>query len=225
MDNTNNNQTLATEENTNQTVVVDNTALTELKKFGVPEKLAGQIISDCGIETADDLSILTEADLIKAGMKTIPARRLIGFVTKPTAAPVAVDSTRVNTNVSIDQLLPQVPGDISWLQALKAGGVLHVEKPAVIAAVRATLADKVGMYEIPGKLLAAMENNADTSEMPNDPIFYKIRKMLTRRSYADLFETIDGFDGNYVTDSRKKNILGSHESIFLAGRFHFSGAA
>jgi len=34
-----------------------------------------------------------------------------------------------------------------------------------------------------------------------DTEFFKLRKMLTRRSYAEIFEAIDGLDGNYVVST------------------------
>jgi hypothetical protein len=110
-------------------------------------------------------------------------------------------------NQSLD-LLPEVPNDGSWLESLKAGGTLKIDQPTVISAIRAALADRVGLYELPAKVAEAMEAHADNSLEQLDPKFFTLRKQLTRRSYGEIFAAIDGLDGSFVTDRRKKDLLG-----------------
>ncbi len=103
--------------------------------------------------------------------------------------------------------LPTVPSDESWLSALRAGGVLKVEQSTVISAVRAALAHRAGLYDIPEMLAKRMETFADENAEAVPPEYFKLRKQLTRRSYAEIFEAIDGLDGNFVTDARKNTLF------------------
>lgn len=190
-----------------------NTALAKFKEFGVSDEVAIKIVSDLGIETAEDLGMLTEADLVGGGMKPIQARRFVASV-KPATQAVAAESAQINAAVSFDNILPLVPDDVSWLQSLKSGGVLKVDQSTVISAIRAALANKVGMFEITAKLVSAMEKYADTNEDPVDPSFFKLRQQITQRTYGDLFEAIPGLTGNFVTDGRKKQLFDRIEQYF-----------
>jgi hypothetical protein len=184
------------------------TVAQKLQELGVEESLIAKIEADIGVTSVDDLAELTEADLIGIGMKKMPARRLVIALastdskTNAASAPVSAVGT-----VSFDSVLPAVPNDASWLEGLKAGGVLKVEQSTVISAIRAALAHKVGLYGIPETLVKLMEAFADENEEKVDPEFFKLRKMLTRRSYAEIFEAIEGLDGNYVTEARKKQFF------------------
>lgn len=121
------------------------------------------------------------------------------------ATPVATEQQMV-FNPTAD-ILPQVPNDSSWLESLKAGGTLKVDEATVISAIKAALAERVGLFELPGKLAAAMEAFADTAQEQVDTRFFALRKQLTRRTYGDIFAAIDGLDGNFVTEKRKHNLI------------------
>ncbi len=174
----------------------------KLHEFGATDEVVAKV-RDFGVEHIDDLSSLTEADLLTAGMSVVKARKLLASI-KPAAS--AVDTT-VMSSAAFDGLLPSVQDDESWLKALKTGGVLKVDQSTVVAAVRAALAKRVGLYDVPAKLVDAMERFADESEEQVDATFYALRKQMTRRSYADIFAAIDGLDGSFVTDGRKKELL------------------
>jgi hypothetical protein len=104
-------------------------------------------------------------------------------------------------------MLPSVPADESWLTALRAGGILKVDQSTVISAIRVALADRVNLYDIPELLAKKMESFADDNTEPVPDEFFKIRKQLTRRNYAEIFEAIEGLDGSFVTDGRKNQLL------------------
>lgn len=179
-------------------------AVMKLKTFGVPAEVIAKLVDEMGLETVAHLDVLSEDDLVSAGMKKIPAK---GVIASLKDAKVAAADPAAAMSVSFDNL-PAVPNDASWMDALRTGGVLKVDQSSVISIVRVVLAQKVGLYGIPGQLAKLMEEFADTNEDQIDPAFYKIRKQLTRRSYAEVFEAIDGLDGSYVTDERKKKVLG-----------------
>lgn len=182
----------------------------KLQGLGVPDDVIAKIKSELGAETVDDLAGLTEADLVGCGMKKLPARNLLKALTPintPLREQVAPTSTSAVNTVSFDAILPSVPSDTSWLEALRAGGVLKVEQSTVISAIRAALAHRAGLFTIPDTLVGLMEKFADQNEEQVAPEFFKLRKQMTRRSYAEIFEAIDGLDGSYVTEGRKKQLL------------------
>lgn len=182
--------------------MTDTNAVTaRLESLDVSRGIIDRIIGDLGAETVEDLANLTEADLTGIGTKPLAARKLIAALKPEHAAPAT------STVVSFDDVLPSVPSDASWLEALRTGGVLKVDQSTVISAIRAALAHRAGLYTIPDKLAGSMEKFADENEEQVDPEFFKLRKQMTRRGYAEIFEAIDGLDGNYVTEARKKQLF------------------
>lgn len=183
----------------------------ELTNFGAtPEVVAA--IKDFGVANVEDLVLLNESELREAGMNVIQARKLLeSLKPKPTEDPktetTAPTGPAVSAVFSADSILPTVPPDDSWLSILKTGGVLKVDQATYIAAIRAALADRTKIYDVPKKLVDALESYAYEADEPVSPEFYKLMKQLTRRSYGDLFAAIDGVDGNFVSEKRKKALL------------------
>lgn len=105
-------------------------------------------------------------------------------------------------------VLPEVPSDESWLSSLRAGGQLKVDQPTVISAVRAALAHRAGLYDIPDLLVRRMEQFADETQEPVGEAFFALRDQVTQRRYAEIFTAIPGLTGNFVTDARRNQLLG-----------------
>jgi len=185
----------------------------KLKEFDVGSQMILKIKDELGATTVDDLALLNEADLVGVGMKPVQARKLLASVATKVAPEAASTATSMGA-VSFDDVLPSVPSDESWMSALRAGGVSKIDQSSVIGAIRATLASRVGMYDIPAKLVKAMEEFADSVEEQVDPEFFKIRKQLTRRSFPEIFEAIEGLDGNFVTNERKQRLLSRMDQSF-----------
>ena len=184
---------------------------TKLSEYGADEDVINKVINDLGVESIDDLSALEVADLTAVGMKLVKARKLITECSAPAPAPaqaVAVAENRTITQGQLETLLPPVPNDDSWLNSLKSGGILKVDESSYIAAIRAALADRAGLYDIPAALAREMERYADETEEQVDPTFFSLRKSLTKRSYTDIFAAIDGLDGSFITEGRRKEFLG-----------------
>lgn len=183
--------------------VVTDEVTAKLTELGVDDPTVVDNIKRLGVSTVDDLALLKETDLTNAGVSVIQARKLVAaFI----PVPVAADPTALNS-AAFDSILPSVPSDESWLEALKTGGVLKVDQSTVIAAIRAALADRVGLFDLPSKLVAAMEAFADENDEQVDNSFFALRKQITQRSYADVFAAIDGLDGKFVTDGRKRQLF------------------
>ena len=189
--------------------VVANDVRTKLAEYGADEATIDKVVSELGVEELDDLASLEVADLTGAGMKLAKARKLVAELkntSKPAAPAVAAAETRAIQS-QFEALLPSIPTDESWLNALKTGGILKVDESSYIAAIRAALADRAGLYNVPDALSKAMEKYADETEEQVDPTFYALRKSLTRRAYGDIFAAIDGLDGTFITDARRKEFL------------------
>lgn len=182
----------------------------KLTELGVASDVIEKIKTELGATTVEDLFSLTEQDLVGCGMKKLPARKLLEAIarTGPSATDAAVSSAAGAANaVAFDAVLPTVPTDASWLEALRTGGVLKVDQSSVISAVRAALAHRAGLFTIPDGLVKLMEEFADQNAEQVDPEFFKLRKQMIRRNYAEIFEAIPGLDGSYVTETRRKQLL------------------
>lgn len=182
----------------------------KLAEYGADEATIMKVINDLGVETLDDLASLEVADLTCVGVKLAKARKLVAELKAP-AKPASTATTAAETRAiqtQFEALLPAIPSDDSWLNALKTGGILKVDESSYIAAIRAALADRAGLYNVPEALAKAMEKYADETEEQVDPTFYALRKSLTRRAYGDIFAAIDGLDGTFITEGRRKEFLG-----------------
>jgi len=177
-----------------------NPVVVRLKELGLTDETTEQII-EMGIESIEDLTTLREEDFIEVGVPRIRARKIIAALT-----PAKTENTMVSA-VSFETILPPIPGDSVWLSDLKAGGVLKVTPATVISAIRAALAYRVRLFDVPTILAEQMERFADSNEEQVPPEFYELRKQLTRRSYAEIFQAIPGLDGAFVTEVRKKQLF------------------
>jgi hypothetical protein len=176
--------------------------LAKLKDLGVEDALIPKITDELGVAQIADLNLLSEVDLVGIGMKTIPARNLVKALT-----PTVVATTNPMALSGIDDILPAVPTDASWIVSLQTGGILKVDQSTVIAAIRVALAQRVNLYDLPKRLVEKMESFADQNDEQVDTEFFQVRDLLTRRSFADVFQAIPGLNGSFVTEARKKQLL------------------
>jgi len=182
--------------------------VTKLKELGIVDDTQIAEIKKLGVESVSDLSSLKESDLTSIGIPVIKARKLVlALKEAPDLSSYGINAPITANSMNIDAMLPSVPDDASWLNSLRAGGVLKVEQATVIAAIRVALADCFGLYDIPKKLVSSMEDFIEVTEEQVGDEFWKIRKQLTRKSYGDLFQAIEGLDGSFVTEKRKDELL------------------
>lgn len=204
------------------TVKTDSVAAA-LQPLDVPADVIEKIKSELGAMTAADLSGLTEADLVSVGMKKLPARALlqklapVAPVSEPSASAAAA-FTMANYDV-----LPSVPDDESWLKALKVGGVLKFNPVTVAGTVSAALASRCGLYDLPKRIVQAMEQFAESLSEPVGSDFFDMQRMLTEHSYAEIFAAIPGATGRYATQTRKDALLGKLDQNLWAALTSFHG--
>lgn len=157
-----------------------------------------------GVVSNAEMSMLSEAEILSiSGATVIAAKKAkAAFVAETPASATTPSFSTVSMNV-----LPPVPADDSWLAALKVGGILKFNRDTVVGTVSAALAQRVGLYDIPRKLVEEMERHAEELEEPVTPEFYQMRNQLTERNYADLFAAIPGVTGRYATEARRDALL------------------
>lgn len=188
-------------------VEVNDAVKEKLVQFGITSDDQVAKIKQLGAESVDDLAHLTEEDFHQIGVPRLKARKILASLKSQAQAQIDPNISAATASININNILPTIPDDESWLSSLCASGVLKPEQSTIISAIRACLADKFGLYSIPPRLVDAMEEYTNITEEPVSEEFWKLRKQLTRRSYGDLFSAIDGLDGTYVTEGRKKELL------------------
>jgi len=164
---------------------------------------------------------------IQTALNNVPSARLRKAVAEnlrtkaETAAPLNLSPMN---NMSLDAslgILPSVPDDASVLAQLKANANLKVNQAIVILAVRAALAERCGYFQIPNMLVDRMESYAESLEEPVSEDFYKLRRLITQRNYAEIYEAIPGMDGNFVSQKRRDTFLRRIDSLLWPALISF----
>jgi len=164
--------------------------ITKLETEGVNTEEDMQLLS------ADEIKNITECGVIFA-KKTVEAFKPIPeVVVKPEAN---------NVQPSLD-ILPSVPDDMAFLSMLKVGGDLKVGETEVIAAIRACLASRSGLFGLPKILVARMDEYAEEQGLPCGKDYYDLQKLVTMRNYGDIFAALD-IDSASVTQAKKDKLI------------------
>ena len=190
----------------------DSELLALIKKYGGDESVLDKLEAEYGVGNVSDLTMLKEDELAKAGLKLVKVRLMMKDLQEAEAKEAAAEAaTKVPMaqmfTAGWDAILPAPSTEESFLRALRTGGILKVSDSTYEAALRVFLADKCGLYNVPGELKTAIEKFADDSEEPVPEYFWKLLKNITRREYGDLFSAIDGLDGSFATPTRRNNFL------------------
>jgi hypothetical protein len=167
--------------------------------IGPPSIEALAILADEESTPFEDIKDALALQKIPSGV----LKKNIGLLRGPKPKTPAVPTP--STTVSLD-VLPSLPDDESFIKALKTGGELKVGKTEIICAMRAAIANKLGLFELPDILKEKMEEFAETSEMPCGTDFFTLRNLVTKRDYADVLSVM-GVEGSFVTKTRKANFL------------------
>ncbi|MDO8551279.1 MAG: hypothetical protein Q7S03_01180 [bacterium] len=182
----------------------------ELKKrlleFGLTEEQVEKLEAE-GVKEASDVSLLT-ADEVKilSGCGTIVAKKVAAaFVQKALAVETGV-SEQQQAAMTYDSILPVVPEDSSFIEMLKTGGVLKIGAVDVMSAMRAAIADRVGLYKLPDVILQRMEHFAEEQDEPVGENFWTLQKLITTRNYGEILSAL-GVPGTFVSDRRKTQVL------------------
>jgi hypothetical protein len=179
----------------------------------VTQRLAA-VVGDPGSEAIDALrnEEYTPFIDIQTALPGVPVARLRKAVAENLRGGAAATSAPTNpmSNLSLDGslgILPSVPDDASLLAQLKTSASLKVSQPTVVLAARAALAERCGYFQIPNLLIDRMEAYAESLEETVGEDFYKLRKLISQRNYAEIYEGMPGVDGTFVSQKRRDAFL------------------
>ena len=164
--------------------------------------------SPAALAALSDPSAVLDVDLQGALVSSGPAIPL-GIFRKNLAklrGPQLTTEVAAPGSINTFEALPSVPEDASFLEMLKVGGVLKPGVTEVISALRAALANKLGLYDIQDVVLEKMESFAESQDQPVGESFYALRKLVTSRSYGDILEVL-GVPGSFASATRKRDFL------------------
>ncbi|MBI2595803.1 hypothetical protein HYW46_03685 [Candidatus Daviesbacteria bacterium] len=174
---------------------------TRLTELGFSEEQTGKL-ADQGVAGDAEMVLLNEYEIREITGCTVIAAKKAAKAFAP--APPAAEQVTAEP-ASLDTL-PTVPDDSSFLEMLKVGGMLKVERIDVMSAMRAAIAARVGLYELPEVLLARAEQFADEQEEPAGENFKKVYQLAQQRRYGDVLSAL-GYPGNFMSDKRKSAFL------------------
>lgn len=182
-------------------------SLEDINKALVP--LVGEP-SDDALLILNDPQILSEEDLKTALVVSdqspkIPLGVFRQNLPKLRKISITSGSEREDRRVSFD-ILPSVPDAAGFLELLKVGGDLRVGKTEIISAVKAAIASKLSLYDMPNALLMQMEKHAEEQSQPVGKTFFELQKLVTSRAYGDVLSVL-GVSGNFVSEKRKRVLL------------------
>src|SRR4029453_17613936 len=87
--------------------------------------------------------------------------------------------------------------------------------------IQAGFANRVSLYQLPAALVERMEAHAESLEEPVGPDFYRLRTLITRPSYAEIFSAIAGVEGQFVPQARKTTLLAKLDNALWPALFGF----
>lgn len=168
------------------------------------------LVGECTEETVELLANADDtpdAD-IKAAFTGVPVAKLNKairdhFRAKPEAPAVA--SAQAAPVASFDAL-PQVPDDGSWLMLLTTSAELKVDPTTVLAAVRAAIAGRHGVYDVLNLLAAQIEAHSVATDVAVPDLFWKLQKQIFRANYGEIFAAMD-ITGDFMTQERKSDFI------------------
>ena len=184
--------------------------------IGEPSEDALAVLADESASPFEDIKSALASTGIPSGVLKKNIQLLRGAKAK--AEPVAATST---SNFSLD-VLPSLPDEDSFISALKAGGELKVGKTEVICAMKAAIANHLGLFDLPEIIKTKMEEFAEANEEPCGADFFTLRNLITKRNYADVLSVLH-VDGSFVTVSRKNSFLDKLDNSLWNSLHDFNG--
>lgn len=189
-------------------------ALTQrLGQLGLNEEQTNKLAAE-GVVTEADVALLAASEIREAtGCGLVTAKKVhaafapaVEALTGSAAAGTAGETAGATSSTQIFNLLPPLPDDVSFIEALKTGGVLKVGTTEVISAVKAAFARRAGLYDLAPKIVAKMEAFAEAQEEPCGDQFFAMQRLLTERRYGEVLSVI-GVAGSYVSERRKETFF------------------
>lgn len=162
--------------------------------------------SDDALKILGDREAVPDTDLIEAFKSLVIPSGVLKTHLAKLRGPVAIATGERVAGTVYDNILPSVPEDQSFLELLKVGGVLKVGTTEVLSAIRAAIANRLGLYDLPNILKEKMEKFAEEQDEPVGEEFFKLRRLIVSRNYADVLSVM-GVEGSFMSEARKKSFL------------------
>lgn len=193
------------------------TEITEALKgaIGEPGDDALAILADESIATPEEL----KAAFASLKIPTLVLSKNIPLLRGEQASKPCNNAEMPVVGASTD-VLPDIPDDKSFTEMLRTGGVLEIGPTEVMSAIKATLANRVGLYGLPDKLLKAIEEQVESLKKPAPASYYELVDMLNRRNYGEVLSVV-GVKGNFATQPKKKALLNRLEGNLWNSLYDF----
>lgn len=168
-------------------------------------------VQESGAASMDDVrEFVDEAAFVAAGLKPIEAkkaRKALGPANPPTtAAPGAMPATPPPV-FSGASLLPVVPEEKSFLEALVAGGVLEIDDLTIGSAARLLCIQ--GISDVEDRLEATIKQRyLNELKKPYPPVYRRIKKSLSRKRHRDVLEALE-MTGQGISQADMKQFTGN----------------
>jgi len=104
---------------------------------------------------------------------------------------------------------------------LKIGGILKPGVTEVLCAIKAGLANRTSLFDLPKKIIKKMEAFAEQQDESLGEEFYNIEKLVARRTYAEIFSAL-GIPGTSIPQNKKDSFLVKLDSILWIALSQFN---
>lgn len=176
----------------------------KLKELGLTDDQIGKLETQ-GVATEADMALLNEQEIKDTTECGLITAKKVAAAFAP-VAPATPGAATPEQQAAVLDILPVVPDDVSFVEMLKVGGILKITPADVISAIRAAVAKKLHLYELPDILRDRMEQFALEQDEPVGSNFYDLLKMITSRDYAEVLAAI-GVSGTFISEKRKNEVL------------------
>ena len=187
----------------------------KLKALGVDTAVIQNIKDVLGATTEDDLLGLTEADLVEAGMKKLPARNLLKVlvptVAVVTPSPVGVGAaSRVVSTVR----LQDAPQQTNWLASLCAIQPQRIQPLTVVTGIKASMADVYGYFQLPKKMMVMLRQASEAVGLGVPDLYFELQNLTQARRYGTLVAWMKGKGSACTITERNRFLLKMHEQFW-----------
>lgn len=186
----------------------------KLIEMGVTPDVIDKIKTNLGPTSVEDLTLLTEADLVECGMPKLPARRLAATLApKPEAT--ATSTTAGNTMATPQPRVTAAStirlGDppaeaTNWLTSLSAIKPQIIQKLTVITGIKASMADVYGFFQLPKKMMSMLREAADDVGEGVPELYFDLQRLTQARRYGVLISWMQN-KGSACTVAERNRFL------------------
>jgi hypothetical protein len=169
--------------------------------IGAPDENSLTLLADEEATPREDI----KAALVDLKIPSAKFNKALETLRGPKSGLAPAETSAVAAGPSFETL-PSIPDDESFIAKLLIGGQLKMPELDVMSAVKAAIADRVGLYDLPEKLRNRMEQFAEENDEPVNETFYELRNMVVQRNYADVLSAI-GIKGHFMNEGRKAKFL------------------